>query len=417
MNLCLRLTFTAAALGIGLAAYACQISDTDSDDDDAGVGTTSTASGGTGGSGGSLVTPEKVRIAQFNLREMTTYKLMTQTDVQANAAAEIIARFSPDILSINELQFDIQGIPSASSPGAPSNTSWGGFNVPGAENPKRLGDRVHAAGGPSYENLFQSVGNSGFYWQGSTLGLDWYILRGWGEFPGRFNTAILSRFPILVDQVRVIADFAWEDLPDNKIALMKTETGIDVPPGFPLFEKALNIVPVQLGDVVLHLVLLHPVAPAFDPINTYRNYDELHALRLFLDGQLPGVEPLPADAKFVIIGDLNADPEEGDSIGGAIQQILSHPDVTNVFPAGSGTKGKGGKYNSYLSGCGRDDGSTVTDPGAKYQMQLDYVLPSKNLGEPLDSLLFWPNHTTDPEDFELRCQASDHSFLYVDLKP
>jgi 3-phytase len=242
------------------------------------------------------------------------------------------------------------------------------------------------------------------------------VLRGWGEFKGRFNTAVLSRYPILLDQVRVIPDIAWEDLPDNRIAEMTADLGFGVPPGFPLFEKALQVVPVQIGDDVVHLVLHHPVTPAFDDINPYRNRDELHALKLFLDGALPGVEPLPEGAKFIIIGDLNADPEDGDGIDGGIQGILEHPSVLAVFPEGAGTKGANGQRNTYLSGCGNDDGMTVADPTQKFQLQLDYLLPSATIGQPLETFLFFPDFETDREDFDLACHASDHRFLYVDLE-
>jgi hypothetical protein len=399
-----------------LLAAACKVEPVDTDDGPAeGGGGGSAGMGGAGGSGGTAA-PQTVRIGQFNLREMQSAKLMDAADEQATAAAAVLARFAPDIVSINELQFDMQGYPSAVSPGAPANTPHGGFNVAGAENARRLADRVAAAGGPTYSDTLLTVGNSGYYWEGDTLGLDWYILRGWGEFPGRFNTAVLSRFPILVDEVRVISDIAWEDIPDNKIAQMKAEIGLDVPPGFPVFEKSLNIVPVQVGASKLYLVLLHPVTPAYDPINPYRNHDELRALRLFLDGELAGVEPLPAGAKFMIIGDLNADPDDGDRLPGAIAQVLSHPDVVNHFPAGSGTKGNNGQFNSYLGGCGLDDGSVVEDPTARFQLQLDYLLPSQSIGEPSDSLLFFPDYQTAREDFDLACRASDHRFLYVDVE-
>lgn len=394
-----------------LASPACSQKPTETDPPPGGEG-------GAGGSGGAaMVEPTRVRVAHFNLREMDTAKLMNDADEQATAAAEIIARFAPDIVNINELQCDIQGTPTVGSPGAPPNTGYGGYNPPGADNALRLASRVTAAGGPSYEHLLLTVGNSGFYWEGTTFGQYFYELRGWGEFRGRFNTAILSRYPILVDQVRVITNVAWADIPDNKIAQMKAETGIDVPPGFPLFEKSLNVVPVEVGEQVVHLVLLHPVAPAFDPINTYRNYDELRGLRLFLDGQLPGVDPLPADAKFIIIGDLNSDPDsgDGDSLPGAIEQVLEHPNVVSSFPAGAGTKGQNGQYNSYLSGCGRDDGTTVDNPASKYQLQLDYLLPSTHIGEPLESLLFWPDHVSERDDFDLACRASDHRFMYMDV--
>jgi 3-phytase len=401
---------------LALAAWGCQ-SGKATEDDSSEASTTTAGSGGSGGGGGADSGPVRLRVGHFNLREMSTAKLLDESDEQATAAAQILARFAPDIISINELQFDMQGVPTPSMPGAPGTTGWGQFDVFGADNAHRLADRIAAAGTPEgYEHRLIFVGNSGYYWEGSTLGFDWFILRGWGEFRGRFNTAILSRYPILLDQVRIISDVPWDALPENHIAKMKAETGIDVPPGFPIFEKGLNIVPVQVNDEVLHLVLLHTVSPAFDPINPYRNYDELRALVMFLDGQLPGVEPLPPDAKFMIVGDLNADPDDGDGLPGAIQQVLDHPSVIAVFGAGAGTKGNNGQYNTYLSGCGLDDGSIVQNPTQKFQLQLDYLLPSTNLGEPLETFLFFPDFQTEREDFDLACRASDHRFAYTDIQ-
>jgi hypothetical protein len=267
-----------------------------------------------------------------------------------------------------------------------------------------------------YPETIHGVGNSGFFWEGDDLGEYFYQLRGWGEFEGRFNTAVISRFPILRDQARIVTDVAWEDLPDNKIALMKQQTNIDVPAGFPLFEKGLHVVPVQIGAQVLHLVLLHTVSPAFDPINPYRNYDELRGLKLFLDGQLPGVEPLPPEAKFIVIGDLNADPDDGDGLSGAIQQVLEHPSLVAWMPEGAGTKGNNGKYNTYLSGCGNDDGMIPPDPTLKFQMQLDYMLPSSTVGQPLGGEIFFPDFETDKDAYDLACNASDHRLLSMELE-
>ena len=384
--------------------------------DEAAAGGGGQGAAASGGAGGAEVGSQRIRLGQFNLREMSTDKLVDPADEQANAAAEILARFAPDIVSVNELQFDLQDTPTPGMPGASPATARGSFDVEGADNARRLAERIAAAGGADiYPHTLLFFGNSGLWWEGDTLGEDWYLLRGWGEFRGRFNTAVLSRFPILVDQVRVITELAWQDVPGNCIAQMESEIGIGVPAGFPLFEKALHIVPIQIGDQVLDLILHHPVTPAFDPINPYRNHDELLALRLLLDGELPGEAPLSADAKFVILGDLNADPDDGDGIPGSIQQILDHPSVVSSFPAGSGTAGHNGQHNSYLSGCGRDDGSTVDDPTVKFQLQLDYILPSTTVGEPLESLLFFPDYQTAREDFDLACRASDHRFLYSDL--
>jgi hypothetical protein len=372
------------------------------------AGSGGAAVGGSGGAG-----PRQVKVAHFNIKELTTKKLLDADDEQATAATQLVARIGADIVCFNEMQFDIDGTPTASMPGAPKTTTWGGFDG-GAENARRFADRV-ATHDPAatYAETIHGVGNSGFYWEGDDLGQYFYVLRGWGEFEGRFNTACISKLPILRDQARIVSDIAWEDLPESTIALMKEETGFDVPAGFPLFEKGLHIVPIDVGGEVLWLVLLHPVAPAFDPINTYRNFDELRALRLFLDGALAGVEPLPPDAKVLVMGDLNADPEDGDSIEGAIQQVLEAPMLEPWMPVGAGTKGTNGQHNSYLSGCGNDDGVVVEDPTTKFQLQLDYMLPSKALGAPLDGAIFFPDFETEREDFDLACRASDHRLLWA----
>lgn len=413
-----RSAASALALLITTALIGCPTFQDGGSDDDAAGGAAGTGVGGLGatsGAGGAPPGTVRVRLAHFNVRELSTDKLLDAADEQASAAAEILGRFDADIVSINEIQYDIQGIPSLSMPGAPATATPGGFDG-GADNARRLADRVAAAGATEgYAHTLLTVGNSGFYWEGSG-GSQWFVLRGWGEYEGRFNTAVLSRYPILGDQVRVIADFAWESLPGNTIAQMQSEIGESVPAGFPLFEKSLNVVPIQIDDEVVHLVMLHPVAPAFDPINTYRNFDELQGLRMFLDGTLPGVPGLPDGAKFVVVGDLNADPEDGDSFDTAVSQILTHPSLaTPVFPTAAGSKGLNGPFNTYLSGCGRDDGSTVSDPTTRFQLQLDYILPSATIGAPLASFLFFPDHLSARADFDLACRASDHRMLYLDL--
>lgn len=359
-----------------------------------------------------------VRFGHYNIKELSTDKLVNEDDDQVNSAVQVIARFSPDIIDINEIQYDIRNTPTRGLPGAPSSSTYGDFGDE-AQNGQRLADRV-AAADPSvtYTETMMFLGNSGFYWEHDDLNSYSYVLRGWGEWKGRFATAVLSRYPILHDQVRVIADFAWEDMPGNLISRMHDEIGLDVPSGFPLFEKSLNIVPIEIHGQVIYLVLLHPTAsPAeLDQINPYRNHDELVALNLFINGELPGVEALPDDAKFIISGDLNADPdpEDGDGLSGPIQDLLANPRITVHFAHGAGTRGRHGEYNTYLGGCGNDDGETVANPRTHMQMQLDYQLPSIALGAPVDNGVFFPNFEYARHDFDLACHASDHRFVWAD---
>src|SRR5688572_2423807 len=76
-----------------------------------------------GGAGGKADDPTpKLRIAQFNIRELTTAKLLDSGHRQVEAAVEVISRFDADILSINEIQYDLAGVPEASLPGATQRT-------------------------------------------------------------------------------------------------------------------------------------------------------------------------------------------------------------------------------------------------------------------------------------------------------
>ena len=49
------------------------------------------------------------------------------------------------------------------------------------------------------------------------------------------------------------------------------------------------------------------------------------------------------------------------------------------------------------------------------QMELDYILPAKTIGQPLGGEVFFPE-ATSATDFALSCRASDHKFVYVDLQ-
>ena len=365
-------------------------------------------------------TGQAFRFAQFNIRELTTAKLLDEDDRQVRAAADIVARFAPDIVSINELQHDLADQPTAGLPGAAADTPLG--TACEGRNARRLADRIAALHPDlTYDYTLVALGNSGFPFEtagddsGTELAEE-FRLRGFGEWPGRFNQAILSRFPILHDRVRVIVDFPWASLPGNSVEAMQEATGLSLPEGFPLFEKALVVVPIDVAGTVVHVILLHPVSSGFSDMNPFRNHDELLGAAMFIDGALPGVEPLPADARFIVVGDLNADPEDGLGIAGSTAQVFDHPKVVAHFAAGAGgTAGTHPERNSFLSGCGKDNGSIVYNPASRLQLQLDYILPSLTLGAPTASGIFWPSNTTDWDDYVLACTASDHRFVWADL--
>ena len=132
---------------------------------------------------------------------------------------------------------------------------------------------------------------------------------------------------------------------------------------------------------------------------------------------------LAGDALFVIAGDQNADPYDGDSIPGAIQQLLDSPKVNTKMTPSS----LGGPEQALLQG---DNNLThLSDPafdtadfgeaifGGPGNLRVDYVLPRKNM-KITDAGVFWPL-VSDPL-FSLvgtfPFPSSDHRLVWVDVE-
>jgi hypothetical protein len=183
---------------------------------------------------------------------------------------------------------------------------------------------------------------------------------------------------------------------------------------FRLSSKNYVDVPIDVDGKVIHILGSHPTPPAFDTAgidwNKRRNYDEI---RLIADYITPGAGEyiyddhgatggLGADESFVIVGDLNADEDEGDrwEVGGvtAIKQLIDNPHINDVVPISPDWPG---------NGVGDAD-DTATFAG---NMRADYVLPSTDLTI-RGSQVFWPK-SNDPQ--YAATLTSDHRLVYVDV--
>jgi Endonuclease/Exonuclease/phosphatase family len=95
---------------------------------------------------------------------------------------------------------------------------------------------------------------------------------------------------------------------------------------------------------------------------------------------------------FVVAGDQNSDPLDGDSIAGSIQQLLDHPRVNDkATPASQGaveqSSLQGGADRLHRSDPKFDTADFAdTAPG---NLRADYVLPSKQLKIEAAGV-FWP---------------------------
>jgi hypothetical protein len=191
-------------------------------------------------------------------------------------------------------------------------------------------------------------------------------------------------------------------------------------------------VPIQVGAKTVHFLVSHPTPPVFDgpeDRNGTRNHDEIRLWADYItpgptsdyiyddDGVHGGLEP---GSMFVIAGDQNSDPLDGDSIPGSIQLLLDHPLVnTRVTPSSDGaieaTALQGGANTTHRSDP-RFDTADFSD-SAPGNLRADYVLPRKGL-QMVDSAVFWPVQASPlfPLTGVFPFPSSDHRAVWVDVR-
>ncbi|MEM6560883.1 MAG: endonuclease/exonuclease/phosphatase family protein, partial [Planctomycetota bacterium] len=110
---------------------------------------------------------------------------------------------------------------------------------------------------------------------------------------------------------------------------------------------------------------------------------------------------------------LNADPADGGSIPGAIEQLLDHPRVQDPQPRSDGgataAQRQGGVNADHLGDPALDTGDFSDNRVGN--LRVDYVLPSIDL-KVVDSGVHWPS---DGPGLELVEKASDHRLVWVDV--
>ena len=350
--------------------------------------------------------------------------LSTPDNVQAKAVAEVIQRVRPDVLLVNEFDFDAQGLAALLF----------------QRNYLSVG---HNGAGPiSYPYRFVAPSNTGIP-SGFDLDNNGSVggpndAFGFGAYPGQFGMAVFSRYPILRHHIRTFQLFLWKDMPG---ALLPDDPATPAPAdwysleelaAFRLSSKSHWDVPVLIGGKVVHTLVSHPTPPVFDgpeDRNGTRNHDEIRFWSDYVlpsrsgyiyddEGERGGLRP---DTRFVIMGDQNADPLDGDSVPGAAQQLLENPRVnTSLTPTSPGGPEQavlqGGANLTHRSDPIFDTADFLDVPGPG-NLRVDYVLPSRNL-RMLDGGVFWPL-SSDPL-FRLvgtfPFPTSDHRLVWVDVR-
>jgi len=345
-------------------------------------------------------------------------KGLAMGDPQARAIAEIIQIVRPDVLLLNEFDFDASG---------ETLEHFVRFYLEQAQGDAQPVFFPYHFLAPSNTGVPAAIDVNG---DGKIEGpSDAY---GYGHFPGQYAMALLSRFPIQVNRARTFQRFLWRDMPN---ALLPDDPNTSKPgdfysvqelASFRLSSKSHWDVPIQIDSISVHVLAAHPTPPIFDgpeDHNGRRNHDEIRLWADYLNNA-PYIRDdqgvaggLPQHSRFVILGDYNADPSDGDSRNSAIEQLLEHPLVNaNQIPSSRG----GVAAASLDENDPPHQGNPAFDTSDFAQnLRIDYVLPSKWGLDIQQSGVFWPT----PEDPLYRLVgdgdpvvSSDHRMVWMDLR-
>ena len=221
---------------------------------------------------------------------------------------------------------------------------------------------------------------------------------GYGRFAGAAGMAVLSRLPIDTGNIRDFSGFLWADLPGSLMP--------DKDPATRALQRlsttGMYEVPIVTQGGPISLLTYYATPPVFDGTedrNGRRNHDETAFWTHLIAGDLPYAPPKPP---FVLLGQPNLDPVDGEGQQAAIRTLLANPALQDPSPRGSHTRRDPGQ-----KGDAALDTALYPQIGG---LRVEQVLPSADLTVTASGVL-WP-----PDDATLAA-ASRHRPVWVDLVP
>ena len=346
------------------------------------------------------------------------------SDKQIKAVAEILQRIRPDIVLLNEFDYDING------------EALRLF----LEN--YLGTGQNGQLPIDYDYYFLVEVNTGVG-AGVDLNNDGRIggpedSYGYGEFPGQYGMVVLSRFPIATQDVRTFRSFLWKDmpgalLPDDPATVAAADwysnSELEL---LRLSSKSHWDVPIRAGGEVIHVLVAHPTPPGFDgpeDRNGRRNHDEIRFWADYVRGDTgagyiyddSGRRGGLADSgRFVILGDYNSDMYDGDSRDHAIAQLLNHPRINTAYPPSSNGAIADSLHAEKVNALQKGNPALDTadfNPEGPGNLRVDYVLPSTNIHVRCGGV-FWPAPGDDSYYLVgpgFPVVSSDHHLVWLDV--
>ena len=323
---------------------------------------------------------DPLRVASFNTELSrdgpgVLLRDVERDDPQVMAVVGVLAAIQPDVVALQGIDWDYNNLALTA-----------------------LTAKLKAAG-LDYAYSFSAQPNSG-----SATGVDLDgdsksegpgDAQGWGRFTGQGGLAVLSRFPILTDDIADYSTTLWRDVPGARLPV---SDGLPFPSEQAQSIQRLSstahwVIPIDAPGGRFDLMTFHASPPVFDgpeDRNGLRNRDEIRFWSLLLDGDI-GTSPV---GRFVIAGDANLDPNQGDGHKGAIRDLLADPRLQDPEPRDS-----------------KESATTVIWKGVG-EMRVDYVLPSADW-QVERSGTYWTDETG--KQIEAAATASRHRLIWVDL--
>lgn len=363
-----------------------------------------------------LMAPSSLRISTFNASlnrpnaGQLALDLSTPLDAQAKAVAEIIQRNAPDVLLLNEFDYDATGAAAQN------------FNTNYLNRSQRGANPI------DYPYTYTAPSNTGIP-SGADLDADGVIggpgdALGFGDFEGQYAMVLYSKYPIDTDHVRTFQNFLWKDMPDS---LLPTDYyGELIQSVLPLSSKSMWDVPISVDGKLIHVIAAHPTPPVFDGSekrNQRRNHDEIRLLNDYLGADGAGEYiyddagargPLAKGSTFVVLGDLNSDAASGGSNPAAITALQENPLLVDPLPASQAQELS--PELRRLAAAHNPLGTADFGPSTGV-LRVDYVLPS--VGLPVrDAGVYWPAAGQVGADLVSTWPpaSSDHRLVWVDIK-
>jgi len=373
---------------------------------------------GSAGAAGGAKPAATIRVATYNTslnddKDGGLIARLRANDANASRIAAVIQHEHPDLVLLNEFDYDAQGRAAA------------------LFLERYLAVSQHGQAPIHYPYHYIAPVNTG---EPSGFDLDkdgklgggndaW----GFGNHPGQYGMLVLSKFPIDLARVRTFQKLKWSAMPSPTVPMdPKTGRPWYSPEAWAqlrLSSKSHWDLPIRTPLGRIHFLVSHPTPPVFDgpdDHNGARNHDEIRLWNEYISGApVPWLcddrghcGGLKKGERFVIAGDQNSDPHDGDST--AITQLIQNPRVRALpFPTSAGgpllAKSVGGGNIGQTGPDAEDTG----DFGAKVgNLHLDYVLPSEGL-RTVGNGIFWPAPGEEGADW---IDASDHHLVWYDLQ-